>query len=321
MVAASSKDGTGWPAGGQSNLRRSLVLPVGERVLLFLQRSKDGRFRMSDYLPGGNDATFDAPADVGFALYDFSRPRRTFSVSPQAWSATLIKHDYPGRDLARVLAVAKELSPSDAGEADLLGSRQLWPSPPVADLNRRVGDKDQHARRMAELLGPNPFEFFRAEILPKLHPADQDRPLQELLDRLIVSGLWGDPGAADQIAQAILAQESFVAVDVVPCLANTVATMGHNMTAAPEASVRLLASRFAPIRRNALYNLASHSCRAYRDHVLRHLDDDDPMVVRAAMAALATMDSDFEHRPTGDPASATLSPEETTLLSYWRQKR
>jgi hypothetical protein len=290
-------------------------LPRGHRVLILLQKPAAGRFR-ADQLTYSREFVA-VPGGADFAFFDirFSGAR---IILPDAPADLGLKHDYVARDVARVLALSTELPPEYAKRlpADY-GLKQLALDPSVHSFSKLRGGPYEH---LPSLVGPEPFEFFAAEISPELPPITGDTPVATTLASLLVAGTWGDPEAADQTATIILS----LGKPSDAKLAQTIAAYAGSVGSAyggDAAAARLLASPDPGVVKAAVQVLASPSVREYRDAVKALLDREEPEILREVMRSLAQMDMDLEHYPvfSGDKGFEEGS-HNAEMLEYWRNK-
>jgi len=303
VQGASSLATNGWGPSAQQKLA-NLSLPADEWVLLYLQLPHDSKFRLSmqTTLTSGY---VTAPDGVGYALMDFDGLEPPAVISSSAMPRLHLKRDFPGRDVARVLLLSQG--------ADESGFACLIPDPivPLLLSGKEFAD-------LARLLGPNPHGFYRDQLLPELPSLAQDSGFGPWVDRLILSGSWGDPDAAGKIASAVVARGSLRNPDEIAVCVRALHNL-RDMVGADEAFGQLLLSPISDVREVAITGLAGS--KKYRPEVRRFLDSAEPGILRAAMFSLATTDDDSEHFPKmGDDDDFGPGSQNSKLLAYWRSK-
>lgn len=303
------------------------LLPPGERMLLLLRRAQDGLILRAQSLEGDY---FDAPPGVEYAVLDFWECQRRYVIPASAPDRFPLVGDYVARDVARVLARSTALKADPRAQIPAeYGFERLVLRPPAAQLTRvpkvpLPEDKDPDVPYRA-LVGPDPYRFYREEIIPALPPVGKDTSPLEIVSRWRVAGSWGDPDAAKKIVDAALELDPKTADPaLVSALAGAVGGLFEYPNGREQAG-RLL----KPVRTEipalliaAMYNVDLPQYRAdFAKTIQGFLSYADPELVRRAMAALANMYEDPEHYPvmTGE-CGFEAGSRNAQLLEYWRNK-
>ncbi len=304
--------------GGRGAVSRARLfsLPLGERLVLPLQEKRNGEYIIERRSSRLASTSVPAPDDSDFAVTYLSQfVYHGFLIPPSAPADYGLKGDCPAWDLARVFVRSWRLTPDR--ERDIHETDGIWrlSLEPPSDQLRALRGREKENAGLRALIGPDPLDFYRKEILALLPPPRPDASPMELLARAVVAGSYGEPDAAGKIADMALSapQEIFdKIVDVIGGLAR--------YPGGRDAAARLLTSPHPEIVMAALTQLGDSSLRAkYRDTVKALLSHEHPGVLCRAITALAFMDNETSKQATyGEDFSP--GSENAEVLEYWRNK-
>lgn len=319
-------------AGGRDPLRNEssgLSLPRGARMMLFLQvadsngavryhRNREAdpnTYRASDFVR--------LPEGVRYAVTDFHERWHSYIIPDSAPEKFPLKHDSPGKDMMRVWVRATEGLPVDdyrgLSEEHGLVRVSLWPTEANFDysLSRPyVSDRD---RKVANQFGPDPLKFYREEIAPNLPPIGPKTTELQIILRHVIAGTYGDPDAAKQIADVVLALDTSKSEKLREHVAEIVGGLGL-LPNGREAAVSLYSHRDPLIVQKALMNpFRPDEGKKYAKQVVALLDHEWEGVRLEALRILSMIYREPDKDWTMDKLGSGSYPSEE-LIQYWKDK-